>query len=155
MEAILAALEASEPAQALRRSVWLYPAANVLHVLGLMGFFAVVAAMDVKALRTSSASDLRGFIRRLRPAAIAFFLVQVATGLMLFLPEAAHVAHNTVFLAKLGLIGLALANVGLLEAGLARAHEVGDLPSGVRAAAAASLLLWLAVAAFGRLIAYF
>jgi hypothetical protein len=155
MEAILVALEASEPAQALRRSVWLYPSANVLHVLGLMGFFAVIAAMDVKALRPSSAPELRDFIRRLRPAAIAFLLLQIATGLMLFLPEATHIAHNTVFLVKLGVIGLALANVGMLEVALARAHAVGDLPSGVRAAAAASLVLWLAVAALGRLIAYF
>jgi hypothetical protein len=43
----------------------------------------------------------------------------------------------------------------LLEAALARAHEVGDPPSSVRAAAAASLVLWLAVATLGRLIAYF
>jgi hypothetical protein len=155
MEGFLDLIEVSALAQTLRRSVWLYPAANVLHVLGVMTFFAAVAAMDVKALRSSNAADLRGFIGRIRPFAILLLALLVTTGLLLFLPEASHIAHNTVFQAKLAVIGLALLNVLALQKALGGASPAAAIPGSVRLTALASLVLWLAVAALGRLIAYF
>jgi hypothetical protein len=152
---VLAALEASVLARAIRASVWLYPIANVLHVLGAMSFFAAVAAMDVKAMRTPVAADVRTFIRRVRPFAIAFFAVQAVSGVVLFLPEASHTGHNAAFLTKLGTNLLELVNVVALETALARLSPAGASSVGVGLTAAASLALWLAVAALGRLIAYF
>jgi hypothetical protein len=156
VEALLAALEASDLAATMRRSVWLYPAANVLHVLGLMGFFAAVAAMDVAAFRADGAAALRRRVAALRPVALAFFALQVATGVLLFLPEATHIWHNAAFLLKLAAIAFAFANVALFEIALGRAspEAFAGVPGGVRAAAVASLALWLAVATLGRLIAY-
>ena len=155
MEGFLELLEASALSQTLRRSVWLYPVVNVSHVLGLMAFFAAVAAMDVKALRSSNPAELRGFIDRLRPVAIVLLAVLVITGLLLFLPEASHIAHNTVFQAKLAVIGLALLNVLVLQKALGGAAPAAAIPGSVRLTALASLVLWLAVATLGRLIAYF
>jgi hypothetical protein len=155
LEGALTAIEASEFAQTMRRSVWLYPVANVLHVLGVITFFAVVAAMDVKAVRGSSTAAVRAFIIRVRPVAITLLVVQSMTGIMLFLPEASHIAHNAAFQAKLATILLALLNVVALEAALARTLPVAAPSAAVRLAAVTSLALWLAVAALGRLIAYF
>jgi hypothetical protein len=155
VEGFLELLEASALSQTLRRSVWLYPVVNVSHVLGLMAFFAAVAAMDVKALRSSNPAELRGFIDRLRPVAILLLAVLVITGLLLFLPEASHIAHNTVFQAKLAVIGLALLNVLVLQKALGGAAPAAAIPGSVRLTALASLVLWLAVATLGRLIAYF
>ena len=56
-----------------------------------------------------------------RPAAAAAFIMlctQVVTGIMLFLPEAKHIASNSVFQAKLFVIALALSTVAVLEAAL-------------------------------------
>lgn len=155
MEGALAAVEASAFAQTMRRSVWLYPVANVLHVLGVMSFFAAVAAMDVKAARASSTAAVRAFITRIRPLAITLLVLQTLTGIMLFLPEASHIAHNAAFQAKLATILLALLNVLALESALARTSPVAAPPAAVRLAAITSLALWLAVATLGRLIAYF
>ena len=155
VEGALAAIEASAFAQTIRRSIWLYPVANVLHVLGVMSFFAAVAAMDVKAVRGSSTAAVRAFITRIRPLAITLLVVQSMTGIMLFLPEASHIAHNPAFQAKLATILLALLNVLALEIALGRASLVAAPPVAIRLAAVTSLALWLAVAAFGRLIAYF
>jgi hypothetical protein len=155
MEVLLLTLEGSVLARAMRESVWLYPVANVLHVLGALGFFAAVAAMDAKALRATAGLDVRAFVGRIRPFAVVFLALQLLSGSLLFLPEASHIGHNAVFLTKLAAIAIALLNVVLLETALARV-PAGAAPSGtVRFAAAASLLLWLTVAAFGRLIAYF
>jgi hypothetical protein len=155
VEGALAAIEASALAQTMRRSVWLYPLANVLHVLGVMSFFAAVAAMDVKAARGSSTAAVRAFITRIRPLAITLLVVQIITGIMLFLPEASHIAYNPVFQAKLATILFALLNVLALEAALGRTSAVTAPPAAVRLAAVTSLALWLGVAALGRLIAYF
>ncbi len=155
MEGALAAVEASVLAQTIRRSVWLYPLANVLHVLGVMGFFAVVAAMDVKAVRGRQTADVRAFIIRMRPLAIALLVAQIVTGVMLFLPEASHIAHNIAFQVKLAAILLALLNVVAFETAFRRTSLLAAPTAIVKFAAVASLVLWLAVAALGRLIAYF
>jgi hypothetical protein len=155
LEGLLEAIEASAAAQTMRRSVWLYPVANVVHVLGVMIFFAAVAAMDVKAIRAKHLTDVRAFIRRVRPVAVAVLLAQVATGIMLFLPEATHIAHNGAFQLKLGVILVALINVGAFETMMGRALPDGKPPVAIKLVAVASLALWLTVAALGRLIAYF
>ena len=46
--AIFVALEASSFAAAIRQSLWLYPAANVGHIIALVFFAGSVAVMDVR-----------------------------------------------------------------------------------------------------------
>jgi hypothetical protein len=152
-EEALIALEGSGLARAMRTSTFLYPLANVLHVLGAMTFFAAVATMDVRALGRGDLAGLRAFIGRIRPIAVAGFLVQLVTGAMLLAPEASHIGHNPAFRVKLAAILLGLINVAVLEAA---ARDMGPpVPAAVRIAALLSLALWLATAAAGRLIAYF
>lgn len=154
MEAILSAAENSPLAAAMRTSLFLYPLANVIHVLAALAFFATVAAMDVKLLRASSINDARTFIARIRPWAPLALVVQIGSGVLLFVPEATHIWMNPVFRVKLVLIALALLNVPAVEVAIRRAD--GDAPTGAaRGSAAVSLGLWLSVAAAGRLIAYF
>ena len=154
MEGALLSLQASDFAAAMRSSQWLYPLANVVHILSLLVFFAAVAAMDVRALKASTVAEARAFVGRVRPVAIVAFLVQVATGVMLLAPEASHIAMNPVFRIKLGAIAVGLLNVGLLE-GMLRGRDREGVTTGMRTAAGASLLVWLTAAALGRLIAYF
>jgi hypothetical protein len=152
MEAALLALQESGLAQAMRSSVFLYPAANVLHVLGALTFFAAVAAMDVRVLSRSGLAGTRAFIGRVRPVAVGGLLVQATTGIMLLAPEATHIGHNPVFRLKVLAILLGLANVLVLETAIRRAEGISGA---AKASAGASLALWLSTAAAGRLIAYF
>lgn len=152
MHEFLAWLEASSPAAILRQSAWLYPAANVVHVLALMGFFAAVAAMDFRLLHSRGLSGARGAVARLRPVATVLLVVMAVSGAALFLPEATHIGHNRFFLFKLVAIATALANVAMLEIALRRPGPT--FPAILRVSAVASLALWLVVAALGRLIAY-
>lgn len=154
MEGILVAVEASSFGATMRRSVWLFPVANVLHVLGAMVFFALVAAMDFVVLRRTVVRA-RVVVSRLRPIALAGLLVQIITGIMLFAPEASHIGMNPAFQLKLAAIVLAVVNVAVLEAIIRSAERDRPAPYLARSAAVASLLFWLSVAALGRLIAYF
>ncbi len=155
---ILIAIEQSGLGQAIRQSVWLYPAANVLHVVSVVSFTAAVAVMDFALLGWLGYSNLV-LARRARQAAVALFVLVVATGLMLFIAEASHVALNRVFQLKLLFIALAGTNALLLGRRVL-ADEAGEETTEVtatsaRIAAVLSLGAWLAVVALGRLIAYF
>ncbi|WP_373502464.1 hypothetical protein [Aestuariivirga sp.] len=152
MDWVWLALQESSFAQFVRNSVWFYPAANILHLLMVMVFFSLVAAMDLALLRVLGDEKPRALIARLRPFAIAAFLAIAATGNVLLAPEAVPIAGNAAFQLKLAAIALALANVGL-NAWMVRTR--GDRSGLVRVTAGASLVLWLSVAAMGRSIAYF
>ena len=134
----------------IRDSVFFYPAANVLHVLGVMGFFGLVAAM-VLALLGAGTRPARQVIARLRPYAVGLLVLIAATGSVLFVAEAVAIAANPAFQLKVVLILLALANVVGNELVL---RSRGDGSGLARLTAGVSLAAWLGVAALGRLIAY-
>ena len=93
-------LEASGIAQAIRQSVWLYPMANVLHVVAVVSFTGAVVVMDFALLGWLGDSNLV-LARRAASVVIVMFALVAVTGLMLFIAEASHVAMNRVFQLKL------------------------------------------------------
>lgn len=157
--AFFQAIEASAFAAAIRQSPYAYMLANVAHILSLMVFFGAVAVMDLRIAGAFSSIAPGGLLRRARGIAILGFLGMIASGTLLFVAEASHVILNPLFQIKLALIALAALNFLLFEIFIARA--VNDLPAfrpmpaSARLAGLASLAIWLAVAACGRLIAYF
>jgi len=157
--AFLIAIEQSSFALAIRQSVWAYPAANVGHILALFLFAGAVSVMDLALLGVVRAANPVAVVRGARRATMAALLLMVATGSILFAAEASHVAMNPVFQIKLGLIALGLLNAVLIGPSLRRTlDEIPPpvaFPLRLRAAAAMSLMIWLSVAACGRLIAYF
>ena len=54
--AIFVALEGSSFATAIRQSLWLYPAANVGHIVSLFVFAGAVTVMDVRLLGSFAAT---------------------------------------------------------------------------------------------------
>lgn len=156
---IFVALEQSDFAAAIRQSTWIYPAANVGHIVSLVCFAAAVAVMDLRLLGVFAATAPGPLIAKTRRFVIAAFCGLAATGFILFSAEASHVAVNPVFQIKMALVVLGLFNVGVFE--LAARRWLATLPAGAatplpaRAAGFASLGIWLAVAASGRAIAYF
>jgi hypothetical protein len=152
-------LEQSAFAQAIRQSLWIYPAANVGHILSLVAFAGSIAVMDVRLLGGFAATAPARILVRARRFAIAAFVGMAITGFILFAAEASHLAMNRVFQLKFALIAAGLANLAIYE--LWAKHAVMNLPPNVaipsqaRVAGVVSLGLWLAVAACGRSIAYF
>jgi len=145
--AIFVALEQSAFAAAIRQSPWLYPAANVGHILSLIFFVAAVAVMDVRLLA------------RARNLAIAAFAGMAVTGFMLFSAEASHLVLNPVFQLKAALVAAGLANIAIYEfwakAMVQRLVPGAPMPPRAKIAGALSLGIWLGVADCGRGIAYF
>jgi hypothetical protein len=155
----LIALEQSALGAAIRQSTWVYPTANVGHILALTLFAGSVAAMDARLLGAFAAAPPASIVRPARRAAMLGLLLMALTGSVLFTAEASHVAMNRVFQVKAVLIALGVVNALLaarpLDAVLDKLPAFEPLPARVRMAALASLLIWISVAACGRLIAYF
>ena len=86
-------------------------------------------------------------------------LLMAATGSVLFIADASHVAMNRVFQIKALLIAAGIINAVLvakvLDAALEATPALTPLPARVRLAGLVSLAVWLSVAACGQLIAYF
>jgi len=157
--AIFVALEQSGFAAAVRQWRWLYPLANVGHILFLIAFASAVAVMDLRLLGAFAATAPGRLLARARLAAIAAFCGLAVTGFMLFSAEASHLVLNPVLRLKFLLVGAALLNALVYEIGARRSIEKlppdAPLPRAARASAALSLVIWIAVAACGRSIAYF
>lgn len=157
--AMFVALEQSPLGVAMRESVWLYPTANIGHILALAAFAAALGVMDLRLIGALAATRPGPLIARARRAAVIALAGLLTTGFLLFAAEASHVVRNPVFLLKMGLVALGVINVAAFEFGAKRALQMlpagVPLPRGARLAGYLSLGLWLAVAACGRGIAYF
>jgi hypothetical protein len=157
--AIFVALEQSGFAAGIRQSLWLYPAANVGHIVSLFCFAGAIAVMDLRMAGAFAATSPGAVLKAARRATIAAFAGLALSGFILFTAEASHVIVNPVFQIKLGLIAIGLINVAVFE--LYTAPKVKDvpprtpLPKAARRAGLLSLAIWLVVAACGRSIAYF
>jgi hypothetical protein len=151
------ALEHSGLGQLLREAVWIYPAINVTHVLAVALLLGSIAVFDLRVLGFGEGIPAERLARLALPVAIGGLAGAAPTGFLLFITEATAYVRNPVFLTKLALIVAALVNVVLVHRGAFRSiKEWGfDPPPAARRAAALSLALWLAIAACGRLIAYF
>jgi hypothetical protein len=157
--AIFVALEQSGFAAAIRQSPWLYPAANIGHIVALVFFVGAVAIMDVRLLGGLATTAPGPLLVRARAFAVAALIGMAITGFMLFSAEASHLAVNPVFQLKAALVGAGLVNVALYEFMARRVVDKlppgATMPSRARMAGLLSLVIWVAVAACGRSIAYF
>jgi hypothetical protein len=157
--AIFVALEHSPFAAAIRQSVWIYPTANVGHIVALVVFAGAIAVMDLRLIGVFAATVPGRIIAGARRVALAALGVLAVTGFVLFSAEASHLAVNPVFQLKMAFVAAALVNVVLYAFGAKRAVERlapgVPMPAAARTAGLVSLAVWVLVAACGRSIAYF
>ena len=155
---LLGWLEATQLAAAMRHSVWLYPIVEIVHIVGFAILVGAVAMFDLRVLGFARALPVKALGRHLLPWAMASLALIVPAGLMMFSTNPHEFAANRVFQLKLALIVAAGLNAVLFHAGSYRAavlwNEGAPAPLMAKAHACASLLIWIAVIACGRLLAY-
>lgn len=157
-DVILRAVEQNALAVAMRGELWLYPAVEVLHICGFVTLVGAAVMFDLRLFGYSRGMSVRGLARHLLPWSCAALLVIVPTGLMMFSAHAGELVDNRAFILKLTLLIMAGTNAAAFHAGVFRSAAKWDrdtvVPLGARLHAAASLVLWVAIIACGRLIAY-
>jgi hypothetical protein len=154
---IFLALQESALGHAMRSSPALYPAVEILHILGFVVLVGSILALDLRLLGLGREITIQPMAQLLLPMSRFGFLLAISMGFLLFSADAAHVVRNPAFQTKLLLIAAALLNIAIAHAGPWRrvARWGGEAPAGAKVSALVSLLLWLSVVCAGRLIAYF
>ena len=154
---IFLALQESALGHLMRSSPALYPAVEILHILGFVVLVGSMLALDLRLLGLGRAIPIQPMAQLLLPLSRFGFLLAISMGLLLFSADAAHVVRNPAFQTKLLLIAAALANILIAHVGPWRRVALwhADASGGAKVTALVSLLLWLSAVCAGRLIAYF
>ena len=147
-------LEQSVVGAAVRDSVWLFPAIEAVHLLGLALLGGSILVVDLRLLGFGLKDRSTAYV--LNQASPWFF---GATGLMflsgipIFLSEAVKCYFSPPFWVKLGALAVALVFTVAVRNPLVRSRP-GLAPARARAIAACSLALWLTVAVAGRWVGF-
>ena len=152
-------LEQTPVGASVRESLWLFPAIETVHLLGMAVLVVAVGVFDLRLLSWAMRHERVSVLgRRLLPWAWAGFAVQVVTGTLLFSSEAIKVYTNPAFRLKMLLIVLAglqaLTFHRTVYRGVAKWDETGVLPAGAKISGFVSLVLWIGVVAAGRFIGF-
>lgn len=156
MAPLLAWLQASPLAAAMKSGVWLYPIVETVHIIGFVLLVGSVAMFDLRVLGLGRALPVRALARHLLPWSVGSLLLVVPSGVALFATGPQEFFANRAFVLKLVLMGVAGVNAALFHAGAYRRVDqwAPRAPAPARLHALASLLLWVGVIASGRMIAY-
>ena len=159
----LGALEASGLGQAMRQWLWLYPTVETIHLVGIGLLFGSIAVFDLRLLGFSRQISVRALAKHVLPWTAGSFLLIVPSGLLMFTAHATEFIDSEVFVLKMFLIMAAGLNAALFHTITFRTADVWDSeemrklppPPSARLAGGLSLVIWVAVIACGRLLAYF
>ena len=150
-------LETTPIANAIRSSVWLYPAIESMHYIGLAMLVGGIMLIDLRVLGFARSLPLKSMIGLL-PWVWAGFIVNVTTGSLLFIYGASNFATSGAFQLKMVLMVLAGINAFAFE--LITRKDGGEWiraeqpPVGAKVFATLSLVLWMSVVTTGRWMAY-
>jgi len=143
----------------MRDSTWAEPVVETIHVLTLTLFLGFTVLLDLRLLGVSMRRRrVSEVIGELNPCLLGGFLVMIVTGVLLFCGDPVAFYNSIFFKVKMLMLSLAGLNVWLFNATVGRKMAEWDIdsemPSSAKAAAVVSLVLWVAIVAAGRAIAY-
>lgn len=151
-------LEKTVWATTIRKSLWLYPSLEIVHISGIALLVGAAFLFDLRLL---------GFSRNLPVTALAAHLLTwsrrglwliIPSGILLFSTNAVALGQDRMFWLKMALLILAGLNAAAFHAVTFRSvttwNKYDRAPARARVAAICSIMLWLAIIACGRLLAY-
>ncbi len=156
---IVAVLEDSGIADAIRESDTLFPFIESVHVVAICLVIGTILALDLRLLGLASVGrPVSRLAAAILPVTWGAFAIAAASGFLLFISNATKYLANGDFDAKIILICAAGLNMIVFHAIGARDmpqwEKQAPPPLRARLAGAISILLWIAVVACGRWIGF-
>jgi hypothetical protein len=150
-------LEQSNWAAAIRQSLWMYPALEIVHILGIVLLVGSAFLFDLRLLGFSNLS-LTGMSRLLLSWAPRGLLLIVPSGFLLFITNAGALGVDPTFWLKMGTLLLGGLNALVFHRVFSRKLAViesgSNRPGWIRVHALVSIVIWITVISLGRLLAY-
>ncbi|SKB71466.1 DUF6644 family protein [Dyadobacter psychrophilus] len=149
-------LEKTSWAVGIRQSLWLYPALEIVHILGIVMLVGPAFMFDLRLLGFSQNIPFASLAEHLLPWSRRSLLLIIPSGALLFITNANALGVDPTFWTKMSLIGVAAINVFVFHRFIFKSNlnPNGNLPSQARISACISIIVWVAVIACGRLLAY-
>jgi hypothetical protein len=137
---------------------WIWPLCETLHFVGLCMLVGIAGGLDLRMLGLAKGYPIAS-LQRLIPFAILGFFINLVTGVLFFIGAPFQYLHNYPFGLKMLFIALAGLNVAAFQwLGLSKAVDEigpgGDAPFGAKVVAATSLVLWIGVMFWGRMLPF-
>jgi uncharacterized membrane protein len=139
----------------VNEKVWLFPSMEVIHFIGLWVLFGVMIVVNARMLGLMRPASFPA-VHRLLPWAALALTANIVTGMLFVLSNPGMYLHSYPFAWKMGLLLLAGATL-LYQTVFEGAWHVGAgdrPPVRVKAVAASSLVLWIGVMYFGRMLPF-
>ena len=162
MQALADILESLNLATLVNAADWVWPVCEIFHFVGMSLLVGTVGLLDLRILGFARGIPVAS-LERLVPIGIAGFVINLATGFVFVAgnPIGGPIVYleNLAFQIKIVLILIAGANLIAwyatgIAASASRSAPDADIVPAAKAVAAISLLMWLGVIVFGRLIMY-
>ncbi len=157
MDAFVAWLQTTSLSQAIVVNTWIWPAAETIHFIGLTLVIGIVGFLDLRLIGAFSGVRI-GAVRELVPFAIVGFALNVLTGVIFLVGHPEQYVHNRAWWLKVGSLAIAGVNALIFEWALAdrtSALAPGEAtPFAARCVGVVSLLAWLNVLYWGRMLPF-
>jgi hypothetical protein len=134
----------------LQSHPWAYPVLEIVHIGGIALLLGNLVLLELRVFGRGAALPVQPLARLALGTAAAGFSLAAASGLLMFASQPGELLANRAFTLKMLLIFAAGCNAAWFHGRGSLARS--DLPA--RLLMAVSTLLWLAVLACGRWIAY-
>lgn len=154
LQAALEALQSSSFATWVLESSYGYPVILTLHTTGLAVVAGILLLVDLRVLGNVVALPLRA-MRPLMPLVWWAFLLNLVTGILIFVSDAVRYYDSVNFRIKLAAVLLAITLAVPIGRYLQQPESNSAAPAPIKLAAACSIALWAAAIVSGRLMAYF
>jgi hypothetical protein len=157
MDPFVAWLKTTSVSQAIVLNRWVWPLCETLHFIGLSLLLGIVGFFDLRLMgfmkRVPAAA-----VRELMPFALAGFGINVVTGCIFLtgLPE--QYVHNQAWWFKVLFLGVAGLNAAIFEISVGprilNVQAGDDTTARMKTLGAVSLLAWLGVLYWGRMLPF-
>ena len=135
---------------ALRSHLWAYPALEMVHISGIALLLGNLVLLELRVFGLGAGLPVKELARLSMGIALAGFAIAAASGLLMFASQPAELLANRAFTLKMLLLLVAGCNAAWFH----RRGSLVRLDAWARGQMVISTLIWLAVLACGRWIAY-
>ena len=145
-------LEETTLAVAIRQSTWLYPAIEIVHIVGIVLLVGPAFMFDLRLLGVSKQFSIQAAADYLLPWSRRSLWLIIPSGILLFITNAETTGRDPIFITKIILIVVGALNAFVFHKFLLKTAEYNR--SRIKIPALISIAVWISVIACGRLIAY-
>lgn len=155
---ILHWLENTTWASGIRQSLWLYPALEIVHLIGIVILVGAAFMFDLRLLGFSKNLSIGDLSRHLLPWSQRGLLLIIPSGILLFITNSKTLGTDPTFWLKMFLLLVAALNALAFHKWIFK-HQINSKVQGKillssRISACVSIIVWIAIITCGRLLAY-